>query len=302
MKKGLAFGSDEDMKDQDSLASIVFILVLAGIFGAGVYYISQNPSQDSQTQSPIAVRDLNDLILVSSPLPDQEITSPLIVEGRARGIWFFEAVFPVVLMNQNGQVLAGSLATTQSDWMTEDFINFRAELNFKLVPGGRGTIILKNNNPSGLAQNSRELKIPVVFPEVENEENSNKTIAVKVFFNNENFQPEFLEIRSFPTERQIPYTQSVARAAVEELLKGPTEQEKSEGFFTNINSGVKVRSLTIDNGIARVDFTPELDFQVAGSARVTAIRDQITQTLKQFPTVKDVIISINGRTEDILQP
>ena len=133
------------MKDQDNLASIVFIIVLAGIFGAGVYYISQNPSRDSQTQPAIAVRDLNDLILVNSPLPDQEITSPLVVEGRARGIWFFEADFPVVLTNQNGQVLASSQATAQSDWMTEDFINFRAELNFKPIPGGRATIILKNN-------------------------------------------------------------------------------------------------------------------------------------------------------------
>jgi len=35
---------------------------------------------------------------------------------------------------------------------------------------------------------------------------------------------------------------------------------------------------------------------------VTAIRAQITETLKQFPTVENVVISIDGRTEDILQP
>ena len=33
-----------------------------------------------------------------------------------------------------------------------------------------------------------------------------------------------------------------------------------------------------------------------------AIRVQITETLEQFPTVDSVIISIDGRTEDILQP
>jgi len=45
-----------------------------------------------------------------------------------------------------------------------------------------------------------------------------------------------------------------------------------------------------------------LEFQVGGSCRVAAISAQIMETLKQFPTVKDVIISINSRTEDILQP
>ncbi|PIP22172.1 MAG: hypothetical protein COX38_02115, partial [Candidatus Nealsonbacteria bacterium CG23_combo_of_CG06-09_8_20_14_all_39_25] len=46
----------------------------------------------------------------------------------------------------------------------------------------------------------------------------------------------------------------------------------------------------------------QLEFQVGGSCKVSAIRAQITQTLKQFPTVDEVVISINGRTEDILQP
>jgi hypothetical protein len=35
---------------------------------------------------------------------------------------------------------------------------------------------------------------------------------------------------------------------------------------------------------------------------VAAISAQIRETLKQFSTVKGVIISIDGRTEDILQP
>jgi len=45
-----------------------------------------------------------------------------------------------------------------------------------------------------------------------------------------------------------------------------------------------------------------LQYQVGGSCRVSAIRAQIIETLKQFSTVKNVVISINGRTEDILQP
>jgi len=35
--------------------------------------------------------------------------------------------------------------------------------------------------------------------------------------------------------------------------------------------------------------------------RVSAIRAQITETLKQFETVNEVIVSIDSRVEDILQ-
>ena len=85
-------------------------------------------------------------------------------------------------------------------------------------------------------------------------------------------------------------------------MKGSTDNDKSEGFFSNINPGVKIQSLVIEEGVAKVDFDPQLEYQVGGSCRVAAIRAEITQTLKQFPSVENVIISINGRTEDILQP
>ena len=54
--------------------------------------------------------------------------------------------------------------------------------------------------------------------------------------------------------------------------------------------------------MAKIDFDSNLEKNVGGSCRVAAIRNQITQTLLQFKTVQSVIISIDGRTEDILQP
>jgi len=89
---------------------------------------------------------------------------------------------------------------------------------------------------------------------------------------------------------------------LEELLKGPNNKESENSFSTSINYGAKINKLIIENGVAKVDFDGQLQNGVGGSCRVSAIRSQITQTLKQFPGVKGVIISINGRTEDILQP
>lgn len=147
--------------------------------------------------------------------------------------------------------------------------------------------------------------VPVATPAIENTaEASTKTMIVKVFFNNPKTDPnwEFECSNVFAVERTIPKTDSVALAAINELLKGPTDDEKAKGYMSNINSGVKVQKLTIVNSVAKIDFDEQLQFQVGGSCKVSAIYAQIKQTLKQFSSVKDVIISINGQTENILQP
>lgn len=131
---------------------------------------------------------------------------------------------------------------------------------------------------------------------------SEELMIVKAFFNNDYLDPEFSCNKVFPVERKIIKTQAVGRAALEELLRGPTPEEKAKGFFTSLNEGVEIQKLTIEQGVAKVDFNEQLEFQVGGSCRVAAISAQIRETLKQFPGVTDVLISIEGRTEDILQP
>lgn len=241
----------------------------------------------------------SDLIRVNSPRPNQTIQSPLVIEGEARGNWFFEASFPVQLIDENGEIVAQSNAQAQSDWMTDNFVSFKAKLDFPLSLSGKGTLILKKDNPSGLAQYDEEIKIPVILKPTE-------SVKIKVFFNNNKLDPEVSCNKVFPVEREIPKNEGIARVALEELLKGPTVEEKNDGYFSNINQGVKIQKLVIDpptgGGIAKVDFDEQLEFQVGGSCRVAAIRAEISETLKQFPTVKEVIISINSRTEDILQP
>ncbi|MDP2864227.1 MAG: GerMN domain-containing protein [bacterium] len=238
----------------------------------------------------------SDLIKTNTPRPNQAIQSPIVIEGEARGLWFFEASFPVKLLDGNGNLIATTIAQAQGDWVTEDFVPFEAELHFELPVTEKGTLILEKDNPSGLPENADELRIPVKFKV------GLETMTIKVYFNNDKLDPEFSCNKVFPVEREISKTQAAAMAALKELLNGTTQGEKEKGFFTNINSGVKIQSLTIENGVAKVEFDEQLEFQVGGSCKVSAIRAQITETLKQFPTVDSVIISINGRTEYILQP
>lgn len=108
--------------------------------------------------------DLLDEIVLDQPRPGTTIQSPLFVEGRARGYWFFEADFPVILTDWDGLIIAQGHATAKEDWMTEDFVPFSAVLDF-IVPdyGDRGALILQKANPSGLPENSETLEIPIKF-------------------------------------------------------------------------------------------------------------------------------------------
>jgi spore germination protein GerM len=102
-------------------------------------------------------------------------------------------------------------------------------------------------------------------------------------------------------EREIPQTQAVGQAALSELLTGPTTEEESSGFSSNIPDDVSVNSLRVEDGVAYADFSPELN-NAAGSCRVTAIYNQINETLMQFSSVNEVEISVDGETEAVLQP
>jgi len=127
--------------------------------------------------------------------------------------------------------------------------------------------------------------------------------TVKVYFSNSDFNKKMIDCGLvYPVQRQVPQTPDTARAALEQLFSGLSWDEANAGYFNSINQGVKVNSLAIDNGVARIDFDKRIEEGVGGSCLVAAIRAQITQTLMQFPTVKSVVISVDGNSEEALQP
>lgn len=106
-----------------------------------------------------------DLIQASFPRPGVTITSPLVATGQARGNWFFEASFPVSILDAGGNVIGQGYAQAQGEWMTTDFVPFESiVIEFTPQPAGStGTVVLHKDNPSGLPENDDELLIPVVF-------------------------------------------------------------------------------------------------------------------------------------------
>lgn len=116
-----------------------------------------------------------DLIRLDSPRPNQIISSPLIIKGEARGYWFFEGDFPVVLTDWDGLIIAQGIATANppagEDWMTEDFVPFEATLEFEYPTyKNNGSLILRKDNPSDLPENDDALEIPILFKEINQSE------------------------------------------------------------------------------------------------------------------------------------
>jgi|GEM_PF-1349407 hypothetical protein len=98
------------------------------------------------------------------------ITSPLKITGEVRGSWSFEASFPIILTNWDGLIIAEVPAQLLGSWMTSDFTPFEAELKFAKPANPtnqdyakKGTIILKNANPSGLPQGEIAFELPIRF-------------------------------------------------------------------------------------------------------------------------------------------
>lgn len=234
-------------------------------------------------------------VVISFPQPHQTISSPLAVTGRAPGNWFFEAHAVLRLLDARQREIASGTAQALGDWMTNDCVSFEGRIRFVSPASDTGTLVFENDNPSGLPDNRKEFRIPVRF-------DASRTMKVKACFGNRALDPQTDCNKVFPVEREVPITEAPARAALDELLAGPTPVEQSAGYATSINSGVTVLGLTIRDGVAIADFDEQLEFQVGGSCRVAAIRAQIAETLMQFSTVKRVVVAINGRTEDILQP
>ncbi|MAQ59537.1 hypothetical protein CL638_02415 [bacterium] len=111
-----------------------------------------------------------DLIVVENLNPGETITSPVTITGKARGYWFFEATFPIIITRYDGEMIAQGYATAEGDWMTEDFVPFTATVEYvsPYSAGGmefeqKGSIILEKQNASGLPENADSLVFPITF-------------------------------------------------------------------------------------------------------------------------------------------
>jgi|SRR3989344_3979510 len=235
-------------------------------------------------KGPAAIKES---LTISQPQTNETVGLPLVIKGQAV---LTDNFFKYRLLKSDGSVLVQGIGALKDE---ADGSNINISIAYPEPGSDSGQ--LEVFSPSGNL-GSPKVVIPIKFSAVESQ-------ALQIYFSNALRNPQMLDCGLvYPVTRRLDKTQAPARAAIEQLLQGTSLEDISNGFFSNINPGTKLNNITIDNGVAKVDFDEELQFQVGGSCRVTAIRAQIEQTLKQFSTVTEVVISVNGNSEEALQP
>ncbi len=112
------------------------------------------------------IKSKSDRIVLESPAPYTTIDSPVTLKGRARGNWFFEASFPINVVNWDGLIIGEGIATADGEWMTSEFVPFTATITYAEDANAysqNGTLILKKDNPSGLPEHDDALEIPIIL-------------------------------------------------------------------------------------------------------------------------------------------
>ena len=136
----------------------VIIVILLGI----LLFVQPAKSPVTSVSVPQTATSADGSITVSTPVENAIIASPVVITGSAKA-WYFEAVFPVKILDGDGTVLGSGQAQAQSDWMTTSSVAFSATVSFAVPKYATGTIVFRKDNPSGLPQNGKEFILPVRF-------------------------------------------------------------------------------------------------------------------------------------------
>lgn len=114
---------------------------------------------------------------------------------------------------------------------------------------------------------------------------------VKVYFYHD--PGEYIDLA--PVMRSVNASAS-ARPAIEALLKGPSAAERQKGFESVASaSDFRISSLKISDGTARINFASTRRWAGwAGDLAPVRFKTAVELTLKQFPSVQRVIVSLNG--------
>ncbi len=93
--------------------------------------------------------------------------------------------------------------------------------------------------------------------------------------------------------RVEPTTTALARAAMQALVAGPSDEERQFGLGTAIPQGTRVNGVTIRDKVATVDLSPE--FASGGGSLSMLLRvAQVVCTLTQFDDIERVAFALDG--------
>ena len=116
------------------------------------------------TTPPVATSTLplSARVVVTSPKPNAEVGKTFVVSGNAPGNWFFEASFPIKVVDSNNNFVGSGIAQAQGEWMTTEQVTFTSTITIDGY-SGPATVVLLRDNPSGMPENDDSVSVSVVI-------------------------------------------------------------------------------------------------------------------------------------------
>jgi len=153
---------------------IIIILILVGLVVVGVFALP------GLTEAPLEVIDQenvpaetvgNDIALVEEGMEGEvrltavsKVGEGIVqVTGVAPGTWYFEANIRVAVEDTSGNTLGESGGMAKDEWMTVEDVEFSATIEYLKSSTRNGFIVVRNDNPSGLPENEKVAKFPIIF-------------------------------------------------------------------------------------------------------------------------------------------
>jgi germination protein M len=130
-------------------------------------------------------------------------------------------------------------------------------------------------------------------PDSSDQNDPAQTMEIAVYYLKSTDQ-EFYLVREV---HQVEKTTEVAQAALNELIKG---DPVTPDAYRVLPEDTRILGINIDNGLATVDFSPEVLRANVGSSGEGLGIASIVNTLTEFPTIQEVAFTVDGQVENAM--
>ena len=145
---------------------VIYLIVIVVVLSV-IWFVFNHAKKVEAPIEPTAkityTNSTPDIITVELPFPGAVTGKDFSIIGKARGNWFFEASFPIEVLDKDGKSLYKGIAQAQGEWMTTDLVAFKASVNIPQSYIGPATLILKKDNPSGIAEKDASISFPITI-------------------------------------------------------------------------------------------------------------------------------------------
>lgn len=216
-------------------------------------------------------------LLVVSPTPGSTVTSPVIIEGFLKNN--YQGLSWQIKTSGGASQLSETNNLEQSQTA---YSAFRLEIYLPALEQTEFQIELSAENLK-TKKTETLLSLPLSLLSI------NKS-TLNIFFANNQLNTRRSCTEVFPVTRSVAETSALGRASLLQILNGPSENERYQGYRSSLPYKTIINSFIISGGIATV--TVSKDIEKTSNCEKQRAFEQIKQTLLQIPSVKEVMIRI----------